>query len=152
MKALVNKLRLQAFTQLPSRIKQKLSELSLTLNIAPFHEEKVSQPFAADAGFAGVGSLRPELRDPTEIIMPREARRISVGKSQSFAADAGFAGVGSLRPELRDPTEIIMPREAGRISVGECRGRDSNPHAPLWGHPILSRARLTNFATPARQE
>src|SRR3954452_24941718 len=47
------------------------------------------------------------------------------------------------------PSGIIMAREAGRISVGECRGRDSNPHAPTRGHPILSRARLTSFATPA---
>ena len=34
--------------------------------------------------------------------------------------------------------------------ASRCRGRDSNPYAPLRGHPILSRARITSFATPAR--
>src|SRR5689334_22328243 len=28
-------------------------------------------------------------------------------------------------------------------------GEGVEPSCPLWGHPILSRARLTGFATPA---
>jgi hypothetical protein len=49
------------------------------------------------------------------------------------------------------PDEVDMRGEAERTSSGSCRGRDSNPHAPQWGQPILSRPRITNFATPARQ-
>ena len=30
-----------------------------------------------------------------------------------------------------------------------CRGRGSNPHAPLRGQLILSQPRIANFATPA---
>ena len=45
----------------------------------------------------------------------------------------------------RFPVDIA---HAGRVDV-ECRGRESNPHAPRWGQLILSQPRIANFATPA---
>ena len=51
--------------------------------------------------------------------------------------DGGTRGLHALDPDLA-------------MSSGfECRGRESNPHAPRRGHLILSQARLTDFATPA---
>ncbi len=35
--------------------------------------------------------------------------------------------------------------------VRECRGRDSNPHAGRSPHLVLSQARMSSFATPARR-
>ena len=93
--------------------------------------EEVAGDTLRDSGYEVVGPAR---RRPA----PRGRLEIARFAARSRSWNAAVA-VFQRSPLWRRAHPEILSR---------CRGRDSNPHARR--HPILSRARLTSFATPAR--
>ncbi len=109
-------------------------------------------PRGESSTFARSGSLSVVNRHCT----PPQATALGAEAAPVDAETTGVANDAARTPMIPTrltgfdaaPARILVPPGDG--CLGECRGRDSNPHAPEEGHLILSQARLATFATPAR--
>src|SRR5207248_10755070 len=114
------------------------------------------------------GAAWPEATAAADTIATRGAARTADADEDVHPPPAlrrAGGGIGILERLRRLGAGVAFRDEAAKLSTrlwveegeeahertldfAECRGRDSNPHSPE-GYPILSRARLTSFATPA---
>ena len=91
--------------------------------------------------------------NPQEVTIWVTRRR--VGSRRSEGASGGRAcqpARGSnRRPTIRSLATSYFAVPVKTERKKRCRGRDSNPHAPVGGQLILSQPRIASFATPAAQ-
>jgi hypothetical protein len=92
--------------------------------------------------------FEPAGNDPSRPLHAREAR--SGGDRDGFASNPLSL---SLTPcPVERPCSGTGPAERAALPALSMPGEGLEPSRPLWGHLILSQARMTNFATPAGEE
>ena len=109
------------------------------------------------------GDADPALRPAGEDHHPaRAGQRLGAGDRLSATREPEpEPGLGELEdrrgrderdsPARRQPQDGDDDCQDEEQRISECRGRDSNPHAPIGGQLILSQPRIASFATPAGQ-